>query len=113
MGRAKLKKCTAGDEICTGTPLSGEGYWKHDLRGAMLWAASNLIKRDGTKLMDMPEAPQAGLELAGHDLHHGIGRVIAASEPSDEAEARDDVHPEQDPAARSQDSPHLSDAVQW
>ena len=43
----------------------------------------------------------------------GIGRVIAASEPSDEAEARDDVHPEQDPAARSQDSPHLSDAVQW
>jgi hypothetical protein len=53
LGRAKLKKCTPGDEICTGTPLSGEGYWKHDLRGAMLWAASNLIKRDGAKLMDM------------------------------------------------------------
>jgi hypothetical protein len=53
LGRAKLKKCTPDDEICTGTPLSGEGYWKHDLRGAMLWAASNLIKKDGAKLTDM------------------------------------------------------------
>jgi hypothetical protein len=52
LGRAKLKKCTPDDEICTGTPLSGEGYWKHDLRGAMLWAAGNLIKRDA-KLTDM------------------------------------------------------------
>ena len=52
LGRAKLKKCTEGDEICTGTPLSGEGYWKHDLRGAMLYAASNLIKRDA-KFLDM------------------------------------------------------------
>ncbi len=52
LGRAKLKKCQPNDEICTGTPLSGEGYWKHDLRGAMLHAASTLIKRD-VKVMDM------------------------------------------------------------
>jgi hypothetical protein len=52
LGRAKLKKCTANDEICTGTPLSGEGYWKHDLRGTMLYAASTLIKRDA-KFLDM------------------------------------------------------------
>src|ERR1041385_987609 len=32
--------------------------------------------RSGTKLMDMPESPQAGLELAGDDLHDGIGGGI-------------------------------------
>ncbi len=52
LGRAKLKKCQANLEICTGTPLSGEGYWKHDLRGAMLHAAANLVKRDA-KVLDM------------------------------------------------------------
>ena len=52
LGRAKLEKCGPNDEICTGTPLSGEGYWKHDLRGAMLYAASNLLKRDA-KFRDM------------------------------------------------------------
>jgi hypothetical protein len=52
LGREKLKKCTPGLEICTGTPLSGEGYWKHDLRGAMLHAVSNLIKRD-VKVVDL------------------------------------------------------------
>jgi hypothetical protein len=52
LGRAKLKKCMPNDEICVGTPLSGEGYWKHDLRGTMIYAASTLIKRDA-KLLDM------------------------------------------------------------
>lgn len=52
LGRAKLKKCQPNDEICTGTPLSGEGYWKHDLRGAMLHGASTLIKRDA-KVLDV------------------------------------------------------------
>src|ERR1700719_2513162 len=32
LGRARLKSCPeATDETCNGTPLSGEGYWKHDL----------------------------------------------------------------------------------
>jgi hypothetical protein len=52
LGREKLKKCTPGLEICTGTPLSGEGYWKHDLRGASLHAVANLIKRD-VKVLDL------------------------------------------------------------
>ena len=52
LGREKLKACPPNLEICVGTPLSGEGYWKHDLRGTMLWAASMLIKRD-VKVTDM------------------------------------------------------------
>ena len=52
LGIEKLRNCPPNLEICVGTPLSGAGYWKHDLRGAMLWAASMLIKRD-VKVTDM------------------------------------------------------------
>jgi len=37
------------DERCSGnTSYSGLGYWKNDLRGAMIYAASNYLKRDIT-----------------------------------------------------------------
>ena len=53
LGKERAKTCPAGAEPCLGTPeLSGVGYWKHDTRGAPLYAASLLIKRD-VKLTDM------------------------------------------------------------
>jgi hypothetical protein len=54
LGRARLKTCPeATDETCNGTPLSGEGYWKHDLRGAMLYATRTLIARDDVQVKDI------------------------------------------------------------
>lgn len=53
LGREKLRNCPPNLEICVGTALSGAGYWKHDLRGTQLYAASTLIKRENTKVMDM------------------------------------------------------------
>jgi len=54
LGRARLKTCPeATDETCNGTPLAGEGYWKHDLRGAMLYATRTLIARDGIQVKDI------------------------------------------------------------
>jgi hypothetical protein len=53
MGKEKAKTCPPGAETCLGAAnLSGVGYWKHDTRGAPLYAASLLIKRDG-KLTEM------------------------------------------------------------
>lgn len=53
LGREKLRNCPPNLEICVGTRLSGEGYWKHDLRGTQIYATSTLLKRENTKLMDM------------------------------------------------------------
>jgi hypothetical protein len=53
LGAERVKTCAAGSETCLGTPgLSGVGYWKHDVRGAPLYATSVLIKRD-MKLTEM------------------------------------------------------------
>ena len=53
LGKERVKTCPAGAETCLGAPnLSGVGYWKHDTRGAPLYAASLLIKRN-VKLTDM------------------------------------------------------------
>jgi hypothetical protein len=43
----KAKSCPAGLERCLGrTAFSGDGYWKNDLRGAMIYAAFQYMKRD-------------------------------------------------------------------
>lgn len=43
----RAKTCAPGSETCLGTPgLSGVGLWKHDVRGAPLYAASLFLKRD-------------------------------------------------------------------
>jgi hypothetical protein len=44
----KSKSCAPGDERCSGdTSFSGAGYWRNDVRGAMLYAASKfLLNRD-------------------------------------------------------------------
>ena len=46
LGKARIKTCKSIDEICVGSNLSGEGFWKHDARGAMLYAMATLLKRD-------------------------------------------------------------------
>ena len=53
LGKERVKTCAPGAETCLGTPgLSGIGYWRHDTRGAPLYAASLFIKRD-VKLTEM------------------------------------------------------------
>jgi len=53
LGKERVKRCPAGAETCLGAPnLSGIGYWKHDTRGAPVYAATQLIKRD-VRLTDM------------------------------------------------------------
>ncbi|MBI4886626.1 MAG: hypothetical protein HY824_06005 [Acidobacteria bacterium] len=53
LGKERARKCPAGAETCLGAAgLSGVGYWKHDTRGAPLYAASLFIKRD-VKLTEM------------------------------------------------------------
>ena len=44
----RAKSC-ADDERCSGnTSYSGDGYWKNDVRGAMIYAAFKFMKRDVT-----------------------------------------------------------------
>ena len=37
MGIARRKACPVGAEPCIGSDLSGPGYWKHVIRGALIW----------------------------------------------------------------------------
>jgi len=52
LGKERVKTCPAGAEPCLGSNLAGVGYWKHDTRGAPLYAASVLLKRN-VKLTEM------------------------------------------------------------
>lgn len=53
LGKEKAKTCPEGAEPCLGSAnLSGVGYWKHDTRGAPLYAASLFLKRD-VKMTEM------------------------------------------------------------
>jgi hypothetical protein len=42
----KAKSCPVGAEPCLGGGASGEGHWRSDLRGAMVYATWQLMKRD-------------------------------------------------------------------
>jgi hypothetical protein len=45
------KKCPQGDERCDGlTAFSGLGYWKQDLRGALVYASFRLMRPDNVKV---------------------------------------------------------------
>jgi len=49
----RAKDCDPRDERCGGTfPLEGVGYWKNDLRGAMMFAASKWITSYEYHVMD-------------------------------------------------------------
>jgi hypothetical protein len=38
--------CPPGAERCSGGGSTGEGYWRHDVRGAMLYATWTFLQRD-------------------------------------------------------------------
>ena len=42
----KSKSCPAGAETCQGIGDWGLGYWKNDVRGAIVYATSKFLKRD-------------------------------------------------------------------
>ena len=47
----KAKQCPPGLERCDGmTQYSGYGYWKNDVRGAMVYAVSQFLKRPNVKV---------------------------------------------------------------
>jgi len=47
----RAKSCDPRDERCGGTyPIEGVGYWKNDLRGAMIYAAAKYIQNDNYKV---------------------------------------------------------------
>jgi hypothetical protein len=52
LGKERVTTCPAGAEPCLGSDVAGVGYWKHDTRGAPLYAASLFLKRD-VKLSEM------------------------------------------------------------
>ena len=45
-GQERRKRCPAGAEVCIGSDLGGEGHWKHDTRGAIVFAVSKFLERD-------------------------------------------------------------------
>ena len=45
-GMERYKACPPGAEPCLGSQLSGPGYWKHDVRGALIYATSKILERD-------------------------------------------------------------------
>jgi hypothetical protein len=45
-GIARRKACPPGAETCIGSDLSGPGHWKHDVRGALIYATSKFLQRN-------------------------------------------------------------------
>jgi hypothetical protein len=45
-GIERRKTCPVGAEPCIGSDISGPGYWKHDVRGALIYASFKFIQRD-------------------------------------------------------------------
>ncbi len=64
-GIERRKACPAGAEPCIGSDLSGPGYWKHDVRGALTYASFKFIQRDAkvTNLLWSHEDLVEGVEL--------------------------------------------------
>ena len=58
--------CPPGAERCSGGGSTGEGYWRHDVRGALLYATWTFLRRDA-------EATHLGYNsvdrVEGHQLH--------------------------------------------
>ena len=64
-GIERRKNCPAGAEPCIGSDLSGPGYWKHDIRGAIVHAAFLMLQRDVklTRMLWAHEDLVEGIEL--------------------------------------------------
>jgi hypothetical protein len=53
MGIERAKSCPPGAEPCLGSALAGIGYWKHDVRGAILYATARMIKQPNVTLDEL------------------------------------------------------------
>jgi hypothetical protein len=50
-GIERAKKCEPGNAQCRqNAGIMGPGYWMHDMRGAVMFATANLVKREGAKV---------------------------------------------------------------
>ena len=61
-GIKRAQGCNPPANICTGNANTGEGFWKHDVRGATIFGALSLIKRDGVRVSDMVWAQHNRIE---------------------------------------------------
>ena len=43
--KERIKTCDPGSDTCLGSRLSGEAYWRHEVRGALLDATFRFLKR--------------------------------------------------------------------
>ena len=93
----KAKKCPPGAETCLGGPgATGEGYWKDDIRGAMIYASSQFIQRDARvtsylyNFVDLVEGHQLQLTnnadksrtFAGIYMHQNKLYIVEATVPA-------------------------------
>lgn len=70
MGKARRRTCPAGAEPCIGSNNTGEGYWKMDIGGAIVYATWKYLQRDAKpthlmwNFMDLVEGQQLQLTNA-------------------------------------------------
>jgi hypothetical protein len=92
----KSRACPTGAETCIGNPAStGEGYWRIDLRGALLYASLKFIQRDARvthylwNMVDLVEGQQMQLTnnadksrtFAGIYMHENKLYIIEGTVP--------------------------------
>ena len=46
LAKEKVKNCPPGAEPCIGSDISGPSYWRHDVRGAIIYAVSKFVERN-------------------------------------------------------------------
>ena len=46
LANERIKTCPEGADTCTGSRLSGAAYWKHEVRGGLIDAASRYLRPD-------------------------------------------------------------------
>ena len=93
----RAKACPPGLERCTGGPgATGEGYWKQDVRGAILYATFRFLQRDaklthlGYNFVDLVEGHQVQLTnnadksrtFAGIYMHENKLYIVEATVPA-------------------------------
>jgi hypothetical protein len=66
MGKHRAQNCVHKTELaCEGNPNTGPGFWRHDVRGALVYASHMFMKRNAT-LTDFVWANHDRIE--GHEL---------------------------------------------
>ncbi|HEY3162268.1 MAG TPA: hypothetical protein VGJ78_25095 [Vicinamibacterales bacterium] len=65
LGLERAKQCPPRANVCAGNDLAGIGFWKHDVRGALVYASHKLMERDA-KLTDFVWSQHDLVE--GHEL---------------------------------------------